>query len=89
MALDAKGTPLTFSSFDGQAVLRNGTISCQGCKLQTASGSYDVTGDAGFNRTLDARIENMVKGVAYVISGPLEKHTFETAVAPAAEANVR
>jgi AsmA-like C-terminal region len=89
VALDPKGTPLTFSSFDGQAVLRNGTISCQGCKLQTAGGLYDVTGDANFNRTLAARIENSGKGVVYVISGPLEKPIVEPAVAPAAEAKVR
>jgi AsmA family/AsmA-like C-terminal region len=89
VALDATGIPLTFSSFDGQAVLRNGTISCQGCKLQTTGGSYDVTGDASFNRTLDARIENSGKGVAYVISGPLEKPNVEPVPAPSSEAKVR
>jgi hypothetical protein len=89
VALDAKGAPLTFSSFDGQAVLRNGTIACQGCKLQTASRSFDVTGGASFSRIVDARIENSGKGVAYVISGPLEKPSVETVPAPSSEAKVR
>jgi len=87
MALDGKGTPLTFSSFDGQAVLRSGTISCLGCKLQTATESYDVSGDASFSRNVDVRIEN--SGVAYVISGPLEKPTVQAVPAPSSEAKVR
>jgi hypothetical protein len=87
--LDAKSTPLSFSSFGGQIALQNGTITCHGCKLQAGSESYEVTGNASFSRTLDVRLENPGHGSSYVISGPLEKPGVVAVPAPSSEAKVR
>lgn len=89
VTLDAKSTPLSFSSFGGQMTLQNGTITCQGCKLLAGSESYEVTGSASFSRTVDVRLESPGHGSSYVISGPLEKPEVVTVPAPSSEAKVR
>jgi hypothetical protein len=89
VTLETKNTPLAFSSFGGQLALQNGTISCQGCKLQSSSDSFDVMGSATFSRTVDVHLENPAHGASYVISGPLERPDIVTVPTPSSEAKAR
>ena len=73
VVLEGTGSPLSFTSFGGKVALRNGSLSCEGCKLQSARQTYDVNGGANFSRMLDIRLEGSVWGNSYAISGPLDK----------------
>jgi len=89
VTLETKNTPLAFSTFGGQLALQNGTITCQGCKLQSGSDSFDVMGSATFSRTVDVHLENPAHGASYVISGPLERPDVVTVPTPSSEAKAR
>ena len=84
--LEGKGAPLSFSSFGGQVVLRNGSFVCDTCTLQSAGESYDVNGSASFSRTLDIRLESSGRGASYSISGPLDQPHVEAVPSPPSEA---
>jgi len=89
VVLEGKGAPLSFSSFGGQVVMRNGSFVCEACKLQTSGESYDVSGNASFSRTLNVRLENSGRGSSYAISGPLEQPHVEAVQSQPAEAKAR
>ena len=76
IVLEGQDAPLSFSSFGGRALLRNGSLSCDGCVLQSAGDLYDVKGTATLSRALDIRLERS-GGASYAISGPLEKPRVE------------
>ena len=89
VVLEGKGAPLSFSSFGGQVVLRNGSFVCEACKLLSAGESYDVNGSASFSRALDVRLENSGRGDSYAISGPLEDPHIEASQSPSSQAKAR
>ena len=89
VVLEGSGSPLSFTSFGGQVVLRNGSLDCEGCKLQSAGQTYDVNGGASFSRTLDVRLESSGRGTSYAISGPLDQPHIEAVESPPAEAKAR
>jgi hypothetical protein len=88
VALEGKAAPLSFSSFGGQVVLRNGSFSCEGCQLQTGVETYDVKGSATFSRVLDIRLEHSGNGASYVISGPLDQPRVEVVPALSTDGKV-
>ena len=71
VVLEGSGAPLSFTSFGGQIALRNGSLSCEGCKLQSAGLTYDVNGSARLDRTLDIRLESTGRGGALRHFGPI------------------
>jgi hypothetical protein len=87
--LEGKGSPLSFASFGGQVALRNGSLTCEACKLQSAGETFDVSGSTNFGRTLDVRLENSAHGASYAISGPLEEPQVEAVKTPPSEARAR
>jgi hypothetical protein len=89
VVLEGKVAPLSFSSFGGQVLLRNGSFVCEACMLQAVGESYDVSGSASFNRTLDVRLESAGRGSSYSISGPLDDPHIETVKSPPSEAAAR
>jgi hypothetical protein len=89
VVLEGKGGPLSFSSLGGQVVLRNGSLSCEACKLQSAGDSFDVKGGVSFSRNLDIRLERSGGGTSYAISGPLDKPQVEALPATPSEAKLR
>ncbi len=89
LILEGKTGPLSFSSFAGQIALRNGNLSCEGCKLRSADENYDVSGGANFGRTLDINLASPGRGDSFAISGPLDNPRVETVPAPSSEAKAR
>ncbi len=89
VVLDATGSPLSFSNLGGQLVLREGSLSCQGCELQSADGTYQLKGAASFSRTLDIRLERSGGGASYAVTGPLERPQVEAIVAPSSAAKLQ
>jgi hypothetical protein len=89
VVLEGKGTPLSFSSFGGQVALRNGSLVCEACKLQSAGEALDVSGSASFARALDIRMESSGHGASYAISGPLDQPHVESVESPHSEAKAR
>jgi hypothetical protein len=89
LVLEGKSAPLSFSTFGGQVVLRNGSFACEGCKLQSAGESFDVSGNASFSRTLDFRLERSGGGDSYAISGPLDQPHVEAVQSQSSEAKAR
>jgi uncharacterized protein involved in outer membrane biogenesis len=89
VVLEGKGTPLSFSSFGGQVALRNGSLVCEACKLQSAGEAFDVSGSASFARALDIRMESSGRGDAYAISGSLAEPHVESVQSPRSEAKAR
>ena len=89
VVLEGKDVPLTFSTFGGQLGLLNGSLTCEGCKLQLAGEAYDVTGSASFDRALNIRLQSSEARTSYAITGPLDKPTVEALPAPSSEAKVR
>ena len=87
--LEGKGTPLSFSNLGGQLVLKDGSLSCEACELQSADGAYQLKGSASLSRTLDVRLERSGGGVSYAISGPLEKPRIEVVPAPSSDAKLQ
>jgi hypothetical protein len=87
ITLESKATPLTFSTMSGQIAIRNGTITCDDCKMQAAGQLYTVKGNATFARDLDFHLTTLGAG-AYAISGPLEKPRVEAVPVPASEAKL-
>ncbi|HEY4932629.1 MAG TPA: AsmA family protein [Terriglobales bacterium] len=89
VVLEAKSAPLSFSSFGGQVALRNGSLGCEACKLQSTGETFDVTGSASFGRTLDVRLESSGQSISYTISGPLDQPHVESVPSPHSEAKAR
>jgi uncharacterized protein YhdP len=89
VVLEAEGSPLAFSSFGGQVVLKNGSFVCEACKLQSAGELYSVNGSANFGGMLDVRLESSGRGASYAISGPLDQPHIEVVQSPPAEAKAR
>jgi len=89
VVLEEQGSPLSFSSFAGQVVLRNGILSCETCKLQTAGDTFDVKGSVSFGRALDVRLESPTRGASYAISGPLDKPNVTAATTSASQVKAR
>ena len=89
VVLEGNGTPLSFSSFGGQIALRNGSLVCETCKLQSASEMFDVSGNANFSRAVDVRLESSGQGISYTISGPLDQPHVESVESPHSEAKAR
>ena len=87
VALENKGTPLSFSTLSGQIAIRNGSITCDDCKMQSAGQLYTLKGNASFNRDLDIHLATS-GATAYAISGPLDKPRVEAVPVPASEANL-
>jgi len=85
VSLDGKPNPFAFSGFSGDVAIRGSQLSCETCKLQAAKASYSVSGRAGFDRSLDLRLEQ-AGGTTFVISGTLEKPQVEPS--PTATAKV-
>jgi uncharacterized protein involved in outer membrane biogenesis len=88
VVLEGEGTPLSFSRFGGQVLLRNGSFSCEGCTLQSAGDTYDVKGSATFSRALDIRLEHAGGGASYAISGQLDKPRVEVVPVLSSDGNV-
>lgn len=88
VVLDGKNSPLSFSSFGGQIVLRNGTLSCDGCRMLSASDTYDVKGNVTVGRALDIRLERSGDGGSYAISGPLDKPHVEVLPAQSSDGKI-
>ena len=89
VVLEGRSAPLSFSSFDGKVVLREGSLSCEDCKLQTTGETYVVNGTASLGRTLGVRLESSGRGASYAISGPLDQPSVETLQSPSSEAKIR
>ncbi len=87
--LEEQNAPLSFSTLGGQLLLRDGSLSCEGCRLQTAAGTYEVNGSANLDRTLDVRLERTGGGVSYAISGPLNQPRVVPVASPSSEAKAR
>jgi hypothetical protein len=87
ISLEGKGTPLAFSAMSGQVAVRNGAISCDDCKMQSAGQLYTVKGNATFARDLDFRLATSGAS-AYAISGPLDRPRVEAVPVPASEAQL-
>jgi AsmA family/AsmA-like C-terminal region len=87
IALESKGTPLSFSNLAGQVSIRNGALSCEDCKLQSAGQVYQLKGVASFARNLDLQLERSGEA-PYAITGPLDKPRVEAVPAPSSEANL-
>src|ERR1019366_189341 len=76
------GTPHSCASVGGQIALRNGSLICEACKLQSAGESFDVSGTASFARALDVRLESSGRGASYAVSGPLDQPRVESVESP-------
>ena len=87
ISLEGKGTPLTFSAMSGQLVIKNGSITCDDCKLQAVGQLYTVKGTASFARDLDFHLSTLGAS-AYAISGPLDNPRVEAVPVPASEAKL-
>ena len=87
VTLGDRHAPLSFSSFGGQIMIKNGLLSCQECSLQSGGQLYEVKGTASFTRNLDLRLEGP-GDTAYAVSGPLEKPRVEMAPVPTPEAKL-
>lgn len=87
IALEGKGTPLSFSSLAGQLSVRNGALSCEDCRLQSGGQVYSLKGNATFARDLDFRLDSS-GDVSYAISGPLDKPRVEAVPVPSSEAKL-
>ena len=85
--LDARGTPIAFSSFGGKLALDSGTFTLTDCKMQSAGSSYAVKGTASAG-SLDVKLEH-AGGRSYVISGTLDKPQVQTVGLSPAEAALR
>ena len=88
VTLEGRGAPMTFSNFAGKATLQNGIFSLTDCKLQSSGIRYAVKGTAGYDRSLDLRLQRS-GGPSYVISGTLDRPHVQTVTSPAAEAALR
>ena len=88
VALDGRGTPVTFSKFSGKLALQDGTFTLSDCKMQSGGSSYNVAGTASYNRSLAVKLERS-GGQSYVISGTLDKPSVQAVSTPAAEASLR
>src|SRR5262249_47259438 len=87
VSLEGKGAPLTFATLSGRFTIRNGSVTCEDCKMQSAGQLYTVTGSATFARDLDFR--RVASGAsAYAISGPLDRPRGEAVPIPASEAKL-
>ena len=82
ITLTEKTTPLAFTTFKGVVALRNGTITCQLCVLQSPGVDYTVRGSAQFDRALDLNLQR-TGGASYTVSGPLDKPRVEPVESPA------
>jgi len=89
VVLETTGSPLSFSNLGGQLVLRDGSLSCEGCELQSAEGTYQLKGSASFSRTLDIRLQRSGGGASYAVTGPLERPQVEAVTGPSSAAKLR
>lgn len=87
IALEGKPTPLAFATLSGQLAIRNGSISCDACKMQAIGQLYTLKGNASFARDLDFHLES-TGADSYAISGPLDKPRVEAVPVPASEAKL-
>jgi hypothetical protein len=88
ITLEGRTTPLSFSVFKGQVLIRNGVLSCESCPLKSSGDLYQVKGTASFARNLDLRLEGS-GDTAFTVSGPLEKPRVEAVPVPSPEAKLR
>ncbi len=88
VTLEGRGTPLSFASFDGQVLVKDGSLACQNCRIKSGNDVYDVKGHASFGRELDFRLDGP-NDASYAISGPLEKPHVEATPSNPPEAKLR
>jgi uncharacterized protein involved in outer membrane biogenesis len=84
ITLEGRSTPLSFSVFKGQVLIRNGVLSCDSCQLKSSGDLYQVKGTASFARNLDLRLEGS-GDTAFIVSGTLEKPRVEAVPSPEAK----
>jgi hypothetical protein len=88
VALDRTGAPLRFTSFAAKVSFDGGKIHLPSGKLLTQSGIYQVSGTATLNRELELQL-NSSGGVAYKVTGTLEKPQVVAVPAREAEASLK
>jgi AsmA-like protein len=88
VALDGRGTPMTFTNFAGTLALQDETFTVSNGKMQSSINKYTVAGTANYDGKLNVKLERS-GGTSYVISGTLNKPTVQSITTPSAEAALR
>jgi uncharacterized protein involved in outer membrane biogenesis len=72
LALEGRPAPLSFASLAGVLTAHDRKLTCKDCKLNSAGTTFELSGAASFDRTLDFSLKRS-GGPSYAISGSLEK----------------
>lgn len=88
VAIEGKPAPFTFANFAGVLRTANGKLTLQDSKLSSGGNTFDITGTAAYDRTLDLHLSR-AGGTSYAISGSLEKPDVKAVSAPITQAQSR